>query len=104
MSVTHYHVLRQGGGWVFVTSLHLKLRPCQQKKNTHSKVQRSDFSCEQSMYCSHVKKCPVSTLLGKSLPNILLVPISHHFICKYRQTLHHADLNFTHEVKWVGTF
>ena len=63
MSVTHYHVLRQGGGRVFVTSLHLKLRPCQQKKHTHSKVQRSDFSCEKSMYCSHVKKCPVSKCL-----------------------------------------
>ena len=38
-------------------------------------------------------------------PDIVLVPISHHFLCNYRLPLHHiAFENFPHEVNWVGTF
>ena len=38
-----------------------------------------------------------------SLLDIVLVPISHHFLCNYRLTLHHVAFeNFPHEVNWVG--
>ena len=40
-----------------------------------------------------------------SILDVVLVPISHHFLCNYRLTLHHVALeNFTHEVNWVGAF
>ena len=39
-------------------------------------------------------------------PDIVLVPISDHFLCNYRLTLHHVAFeNFPHEVdNWVGAF
>ena len=38
--------------------------------------------------------------------NIVLVPISHHFLCNYRLTLHHVAFeNFPHKVNnWLGAF
>ena len=39
------------------------------------------------------------------LLDIALVPISDHFLCNYRLTLHHVELkNFPHAVNWVRTF
>ena len=37
-----------------------------------------------------------------SLLDIVLLPISHHFLCNCRLTLHHE--NFPHEVNWVSVF
>ena len=38
-------------------------------------------------------------------PDIVLVPISHHFLCNCRLTLHQVVFaNFLHEVNWVGAF
>ena len=37
--------------------------------------------------------------------DIVLVPISNHFLCNYRVTLHHVAFeNFPLEVNWVGAF
>ena len=48
--------------------------------------------------------CPY-IVTGGTTVDIVLVPISHHFLCNYRLTLHHVAFEkFSHEVNWVGTF
>ena len=39
------------------------------------------------------------------LLDIVLVPVSHHFLCNYTLSLHHVAFeNFLHKVNWVGAF
>ena len=40
-----------------------------------------------------------------SLLDTVLVPISYHFLCNYRLTLHHVAFeNIPQEDNWVGAF